>query len=110
MTSCHSRETCPRPDRGTGIHLLRKGVDSRFHGNDSGSVSKRSCNVNPTAAETPANAPFLCQSSFPVLIHQGKQIGNLIDIVINPNPLFVHIVYGPAFPWGIMAPDQYRAL
>jgi hypothetical protein len=45
MASCHSRESCPRPDRGTRIHLIRKGVDSRFHGNDSGSVSKRFCNV-----------------------------------------------------------------
>jgi len=30
----HSREACPRPDRGAGVHKQLNFLDSRFHGND----------------------------------------------------------------------------
>ena len=30
----HSREACPRPDRGAGVHKHLIFLDSRFHGND----------------------------------------------------------------------------
>ncbi len=30
----HSREACPRPDRGAGVHKWLNFLDSRFRGND----------------------------------------------------------------------------
>jgi len=30
----HSREACPRPDRGAGVHKWLSSLDSRFRGND----------------------------------------------------------------------------
>jgi len=35
----HSREACPRPDRGAGVHKWLSSLDSRFRGNDEKGVS-----------------------------------------------------------------------